>query len=189
MKLGPDQESAIIKVRMRKEKYDQQLAQLDMEYGRAKEELKNPVREAVREAKELNVPVRQIHQRGLGMQQVNSMLAFLEVKQDKLASRLSQALKATLAVDGPQFERVEEQRELEVIDKGRNMWSVTDRQGDEWEFAAMGPFDGGFYVLTDDQNPLDLVDEEVIEALRKFSPGLRVGKKEILGEDWEKYEL
>lgn len=173
--LTNQQESLIQKLRALKDKYDHDLGVMEAEFEAAKEELKNPIRQAAVAAREAGIPVRQIHRRGLGYEQVSSMAHFLEVKPATVAQRLKRALTEYNAeADGTLVTYTEKARPLVALEKWTNgdvtIWTLVDRDGDEWRFEARRY--GRLVVFNDDtieQANLSGNADEVLDALRKVA--------------------
>lgn len=76
MKLGPNQENTVNRLKESREHYNKQLAQLDANYTLQKETLKRPIRELIIKAKGESLPDRQIHL-ALGFSQISGLTNFL----------------------------------------------------------------------------------------------------------------
>jgi hypothetical protein len=195
LKLSTGQEALISRLASLKETYDRDLATLQAEFDAAKEELKNPIRQAVVEAQEAGVPTRQIHQRGLGWAQVASMVNFLEVKPETLGQRLKRLTQTVTATPvgpngtnsgsnsnaqiagGVAYERT---NALKLIDHGRGIWSVFDRVGDEWKFTFSGVHNGGPHIMFAGHEAFELSEDgaEIRQAiLDKFPTMANVDKE------------
>lgn len=173
MKLDAEQQSELAKLARMKETYDAQIGLLELDLKRQKDALKDPIRAKVQELRNLGVPVRQIHQKGLGMEQVNSMLLFLEDRSEGLQGRLDRLTQRTGTASVGAETVVRERYPLKLSPTGRNMeWSMVDRDGDEWLFVVLDL--GGQYVLEEDSDALTISDsaDELRETLRAKFPGL-----------------
>lgn len=177
-RLDSEQEAVIKKIEARKRAFDKGKARLEMEFRVALDELKDPIREAVQEAADLNVPVRQIHMRGLGLKQVNSMVAFLDHKTETLGEKTARILgtqKATIEEepDGTVSVKYEApaQRGLKVRETdNENEWHIEDEDGDDWMIHVI-PSGGTWFVI----NVKDLANaanpDAIKEAIVNHKPG------------------
>lgn len=173
-KLTPNQERLIAKLNSLKESYDYNLSVLQAEFDAAKEDLKNPIREAVVEAQDAGVPVRQIHQRGLGWQQVASMVNFLEPKPETLGQRLkrlTQPVTATVENNGRNSSSLatvsyETQAKLKMVETKPGHYSITDRDGDEWPFVFLGVAGGGIPLLMEGHEAFSISEDG--DAMREL---------------------
>lgn len=177
-RLDAEQEAAIKKIEARKKAFDKGKARLEIEFKLGLDELKDPIREAVQEAADLGVPVRQIHMRGLGFKQVNSMVTFLDHKTETLGEKTSRILgtqKATIEEepDGSVSVRYEAPAKagLKVREtENENEWWIMDEDGDDWMIHVI-PTGGTWFVI----NVNDLANaanpDAIKEAIVNHKPG------------------
>lgn len=83
--INETQERLLAAVARAKTAYDRQVGQLEEQLQELRAQSKEPIRVAVRAAKEAGVPDRQIHLRGLGMAQYGQMVNFLKTPAAKRA--------------------------------------------------------------------------------------------------------
>lgn len=88
----PGQGAHVTKLRSLREQYDRDTAELDREYKFRRDILKNPIREAIREGLELNMPQRRIYHDGLGMGQATQLYSFLGMPAASNAEKLREHL-------------------------------------------------------------------------------------------------
>lgn len=77
VRLNDKQEQHLARIRAQKQHYDVQLAALELDFARQKDALKDPIRKLVVEAQELDIPVRQIHIKGMDFAYISSLTNFL----------------------------------------------------------------------------------------------------------------
>lgn len=174
MKLSLPQQVALEKIATLKENYDRQIEALEAEVARRKDELKNDIRDAVAYARDIGVPVRQIHQKGLGFQQVGSMLNFLEARDESLSAQLDRITRKvvpqqTITADHISAGSVvyREPARTKITEVKENEWHVIDTDGDEWTLYWI--VDHGVRVPADD-SPFTVMPPESVEAVRNHRP-------------------
>jgi hypothetical protein len=137
MRLSADQERMLSKIRGAKEDYDEDVAELQRQLDEQKEQAKTRLRELISEARDMDIPVRQIHQKGMGFADANSLVKFLEAKPERYSvkmRRLTTNVEPTLAGT-----KAGATRPLKLEPTGHpNVFSITDRVGDDWVIGTMG---------------------------------------------------
>jgi hypothetical protein len=147
VKLDLSQAAHLERIRVAKEKYDKEISLLELDLKRQKDVLKNPIRDLVAEGRDIGIPVRQIHQAGLGFAQVNSMVTFLSDRTEGLAATLDRVTSRVSGSDSPNVggnsgnlsaSTVREPTRLKLVEFKPGYFRVTDRAGDDWEFVVFG---------------------------------------------------
>jgi hypothetical protein len=187
VKLNTAQAGHLAKIKAAKEKYDREISLLELDLKRQKDLLKNPIRELVADARDMEIPVRQIHQTGLGFAQVNSMVTFLSDRTEGLAATLDRVTSRVSGSDSPNSGSnsapagsVREPAAIKLIDHGRGIWSVFDRVGDEWKFTFSGVHNGGPHIMFAGHEAFELSEDgaEIRQAiLDKFPTMANVDKE------------
>jgi hypothetical protein len=194
VKLNTSQAGHLEKIKAAKAKYDREISLLELDLKRQKDLLKNPIRELVADARDMEIPVRQIHQTGLGFAQVNSMVTFLSDRTEGLAATLDRVTSRVNGSDSPNgggnsgsdsrtnspVGSVREPAAIKLIDHGRGIWSVFDRVGDEWKFTFSGVHNGGPHIMFNGHEAFELSEDgpEIRQAiLDKFPTMANVDKE------------
>lgn len=167
-KLSPAQTRLLEKLKSQKDGYEHWLEDAEAEFARLKEEKKNPIRETVAQAIEDNIPVRQIHIKGLGYQQVGSMEKFLAPKAESLSARLARVTQPVQPGEEVKtFVQASVPLRVRETDN-ENEWWITDEADDDWMVHVI-PTGGQWFVIN--ANDLENATGDVRQALMDHKPG------------------
>lgn len=141
-KLTDAQEAELAELTRMRENYTRDVEYWEADLKRRKSELKEPMREQIAKLVELGVPMRQIHQKGLGMAQVNQMTAFLS--QYAPSERLREAIGSGNIrddIDSVAPTPVAREAKIITVDADRNKYEYVDENGESYTFA-INPYAG-----------------------------------------------
>lgn len=191
VRLNDSQEAFLARMTQAKKEYDEEAERIDWEAKYKKAQLKEPLRKLVAEAIDAGIPVRQIHQRGLGFAQVNSMHQFFEDSKETYAEKLARIIKpgnypgletiddTTRVIAHPVSKSLltgtQSADKVKVISKSEGRIVLEDSVGDEWQFN-LGGVRSGNPILTSGFDAFNISHDArgLAQAIGENYPDVRI---------------
>jgi hypothetical protein len=171
MKLTNEQELVIQRLKVDYDNYKAQLDFLKRKYALDVAELKQPIVAAVGAAIAAGIPVRQVHQRGLGMQAVNQLQAFLTPVSETVGT--VEKIKTIASVGVQTREQLDAALPLvtTIVELGSDDWELRDEDQTTHKFHDYN-FDGYHIIKFKDTEFEDITPMMKRQIFDKWPDGV-----------------